>query len=132
MKPLTNAAAVVLALLISAGTTFAQNGPDDLTKARLAAVEGDHVTCAKLADKARRQPNTVWQAHQVFASCQAYVMEAKREKIPAADYISGLSQSVDALQFLLETPGLVNNNEQRASIMFVIEEFERRIQSARG
>lgn len=132
MKYLSSSILAAAIVFCGCNLALAQDGADDLIKARLAAVEGDHATCARLADKARRLPNAVWQAHQLYASCQAFAIEAQRDKISVGEYISGLNKSIDALQFLLETPGLINSEEQRGSIQFVIQEFEKRIASAKG
>ncbi len=126
------AACSALIAALGGGLAHAQENMDKLTRARLAAVEGDHATCAKLADEARRGPHAVWQAHQLFATCQGFVMEAQKGKIPPAAYIAGLNKSIDALHFLLSTPGIINSEEQRGSVEFVIEEYEKRIAKAKG
>lgn len=126
------AACSVLIAALGSGFAYAQSDMDKLTRARLAAIDGDHATCAKLADEARRGPHAVWQAHQIYATCQAFVMEAQKGKIPADAYIAGLNKSIDALHFLLATPGIINSEEQRGSVEFVIEEYEKRIAKAKG
>ncbi len=110
----------------------ANAGLDKLSQARLAAVEGDHVTCAKLADQARRQRDAVWHAHHVYATCQIYVVEARRDTISIEEYAAGIENAVDALQFLLDTPGLLVIQEQRASVQFIVEELGKRIVDARN
>ncbi len=118
------------ALVLSA--TAANSGLDRLSQARLAAIEGDHVTCAKLADQARRQRDAVWHAHHVYATCQIYVVEARRDTISNEEYATGIEKAVDALQFLLDTPGLLVIQEQRASVQFMVEELGKRIVNARN
>lgn len=120
---------VLAAVVLSA--TAANSGLDTLSQARLAAVQGDHVTCAKLADQARRQRDSVWHAHHVYATCQIYVVEARRETISGEEYAQGIEKAVDALQFLLDTPGLLVIQEQRASVQFMVEELDKRIVNAR-
>ncbi len=120
---------VLTAVVLS--TTVANSGLDTLTQARLAAVQGDHVTCAKLADQARRQRDAVWRAHQIYATCQIYVVEARRDTISDEEYAQGIEKAADALQFLLVTPGLLVNQEQRASVQFIVEELGKRIVGAR-
>lgn len=100
---------------------------DLLTQARMAAVEGNHEKCASLADAARREPTAVWRAHHVYATCQIYVTEARKPDIAAAEYASELRKAIDALQFLLDTPGILVIQEQRASVELMVDELFKRI-----
>lgn len=118
----------LIAILAATGTAA---GLDTLSQARMAAVEGDHKTCAELADKARRQPDAVWHAHQVYATCQIYAIEAQRDALSREEYADGIAKAVDALQFLLDTPGLLVFQEQRDSVQFMVEELSKRIAAAR-
>lgn len=117
--------AVIAATFASPSTAV---GLDTLSQARMAAIEGKHAACAELADAARRQPDAVWHAHHVFATCQIYATEAKRETISQAEYANGIHEAIDALQFLANTPGLLATEEQRASVQFMIEELLKRIE----
>lgn len=103
---------------------------DTLSQARMAAIEGDHASCAKLADRARRQRDSVWQAHHVYATCQIYAIEAQRENISQEAYADGIAKAIDALQFLLNTPGLLVIQEQRSSVQFMVDELSKRIAAA--
>lgn len=116
---------IAAALFASAN---ANAGPDTLSQARMAAIEGNHAACAELADKARREANAVWHAHHVYATCQIYATEARRATISKAEYADGINKAIDALQFLANTPGLLSTEEQRASVQFVVEELVKRIE----
>ncbi len=125
-----------IATIFAAGLILALAAPavaalDTLSQARLAAVEGDHAKCADLADKARRQPDAVWHAHHVYATCQIYAVEAQKEKLSTAEYDTGIAKAIDALQFLLDTPGLLVIQEQRASVEFMVEELGKRLSTFR-
>jgi hypothetical protein len=111
---------------ISAATGL-DAGLDTLSQARMAAIEGDHAGCARLADRARRQRDAVWQAHHVYATCQIYAIEAQRERISQEKYANGITKAIDALQFLLATPGLLIIQEQRSSVQFMVDELNKRI-----
>lgn len=115
-------------LLVALSTKGASAGLDTLSQARMAAVEGNHAQCAELADKARRQPNAVWHAHHVYATCQIYATEARRETLTKAQYTEGINKAIEALQLLVRTPGLLATEEQRASVEFVIDELNKRIE----
>lgn len=121
---------LTLALVFGASTAAA--ALDTLSKARLAAVDGDHAACAELADKARRLPDSVWHAHHVYATCQIYAVEARKDSITPAQYVDGIAKAIDALRFLLDTPGLLVFQEQRASVEFMVEELAKRIDVARA
>ncbi|KUO57196.1 MAG: hypothetical protein APF80_04220 [Alphaproteobacteria bacterium BRH_c36] len=110
-------------------STNASAGQDILSQARMAAIAGNHASCADLADKARRQPDAVWHAHHVYATCQIYAMEARRATISKREYAKGINKAIDALQFLVNTPGLLATEEQRASVLFVMEELAKRIEN---
>ena len=112
--------------------TIANAGLDTLSQARMAAVQGEHATCAKLADQARRKRGAVWHAHHVYATCQIYAVEADRQALSDDEYASGIKKAVDALRFLLNTPGLLVIQEQRASVEFMVEELGKRITNARN
>jgi len=109
-------------------SAIANAGLDTLSQARMAAIEGKHASCAELADQARREPDAVWHAHHVYATCQIYAVEAQREQITQAEYASGINKAIDALQFLANTPGLLATEEQRASIQFMVQELVKRIE----
>ena len=112
--------------------TIANAGLDTLSQARMAAVQGEHATCAKLADQARRKRGAVWHAHHVYATCQIYAVEADRQALSDDEYATGIEKAVDALRFLLNTPGLLVIQEQRASVEFMVEELGKRITNARN
>jgi len=117
--------AVLLATV--AGITAALADTDIVTKARLAAVEGDHATCAKLADEARQQPGADGRVHHLYATCQTFAADARRSELSDADYAAELSKAVAAYQFLLNTPGIIPHLEHRASVELIVEELEGRI-----
>lgn len=100
---------------------------DKLSQARLAAIDGDHATCARLADEARRMPDSSWHAHHVFATCEVYDADAKRAEIGDAAYKGRIEHAISALQFLLDNPGLLVMQEQRSSVQFIVEELTKRI-----
>lgn len=100
---------------------------DIVSKARMAAVEGDHVTCARLADEARSQPGAGGRVHHLYATCQAFAADARRSELSDAEYAAELGKAIAAYRFLLSTPGLLPHLEQRASVEFVVEELEARI-----
>ena len=112
--------------------TIANAGLDTLSQARMAAVQGEHATCAKLADQARRKRDAVWHAHHVYATCQIYAVEADRQAPSDDEYATGIEKAVDALRFLLNTPGLLVIQEQRASVEFMVEQLGKRITNARN
>jgi len=112
--------------------TIANAGLDTLSQARMAAVQGEHATCAKLADQARRKRDAVWHAHHVYATCQIYAVEADRQALSDDEYATGIEKAVDALRFLLNTPGLLVIQEQRASVEFMVEQLGKRITNARN
>jgi hypothetical protein len=112
--------------------TIANAGLDTLSQARMAAVQGDHATCAQLADQARRERDAVWHAHHVYATCQIYAVEADRQALSDDEYATGIEKAVDALRFLLNTPGLLVIQEQRASVEFMVKELGKRITNARN
>ena len=112
--------------------TIANAGLDTLSQARMAAVQGEHATCAKLADQARRKRDAVWHAHHVYATCQIYAVEADRQALSDDEYATGIEKAVDALRFLLNTPGLLVIQEQRASVEFMVKELGKRITNARN
>ena len=124
-------AALALSLVVMTGTVpvMAQQ-LDKLSRARIAATEGDHATCAKLADEARRQPNTIWRAHQVFAACEVYDADDKRAEIGDAAWAKRINNAIGALRLLLQTPGLLVMQEQRSSVEFIVEELLKKVASA--
>lgn len=115
-----------VAIALALATSAAYAGLDALSQARLAAIEGNHADCARLADQARRQPDASWHAHHVFATCQIYATEARRDNITKEEYNQGINQAIEALDFLVTTPGLLATEEQRASVHFMIEELTKR------
>lgn len=121
----TKPAIFCLALLIGAANASAEM--DIVSKARMAAVEGDHVTCARLADEARKQPGADGRVHHLYATCQAFAADTKRSKLSKAEYAAEIQKAIDAYQFLLRTPGLLPNIEERASVEFVIEQLQERM-----
>lgn len=121
----TKPAIVCLALLVGAASALADM--DIVSKARIAAVEGDHITCAKLADEARKRPGADGRVHHLYATCQAFAADIERSKLSKAEYAAEIQKAIDAYQLLLHTPGLLPHLEERASVEFVIEELQKRI-----
>lgn len=120
--------AIFLTLLaIGAGSLPVSAETDIVSKARLAAVQGDHATCAKLADEARRQPGANGHVHHLYATCQTFAADARRPGLSDAEYAAELSKAVAAYQFLLNTPGLLPHLEHRASVEFIVQQLEGRI-----
>ncbi|MBU2580215.1 MAG: hypothetical protein KJ622_00660 [Alphaproteobacteria bacterium] len=120
---------ISLGLAASFSAANAHADLDTLSLARIAAVEGRHAECAELADKARRQPNAVWHAHHVYATCQIFATEARRGTLTGAEYSKAINKAREALQLLVRTPGLLATEEQRASVEFVMEELDKRIEA---
>lgn len=114
-------------LAIWAGNLPASAEMDIVSKARLAAVKGDHATCAKLADEARRQPGASGHVHHLYATCQTFAADARRPVLSDAEYAAELSKAVAAYQFMLNTPGLLPHLEHRASVEFIVQQLEGRI-----
>lgn len=105
---------------------------DPLLQARFAAVDGRFEECAKLADEARRRPDAVWQAHNVFATCEVFAADAAKDTIGAEAYIKRIEAAIGALRFLLSSPGVLVAEDRRRSIGFMIEELDKRIAKARS
>ncbi|MCH9808863.1 MAG: hypothetical protein K0U74_14135 [Alphaproteobacteria bacterium] len=124
--------ASALLMAVATAQTPATAAPDQLSQARMAAIDGDHGKCAQLADKARRQKTAVWQAHHVYATCQIYATEARKDKISKSEYADGINKAVDALKFILDTPDILVNEEHRASVLFLINEMDKRITARSG
>jgi len=103
---------------------------DPLTKARLSAVEGDHETCARLSDQARRMPDASWHAHHVFATCEVFDADAKRDEIGDEAWVKRINRAIDAFGFLLSSPGLLVRQEQRSSVQLIVDELTERIARA--
>jgi hypothetical protein len=124
----------ISAVLIAAvaGSASASADTDLVSKARMAAVQGDHATCAKLADEARRQPGAGGRVHHLYATCQTFAADARRSELSDADYATELGKAIEAYRLLLQTPGLIPHIEERASVEFVIEELEGRIARLKG
>lgn len=120
-------AAAIFSLAIVAGLSSVSAETDILTKARMAAVDGDHVTCARLADEARKQPGAEGRVHHLYATCQAFAAEARRSDLSDTEYASELGKAISVYQFLLRTPGLLPHMEERASVEFIVEELQGRI-----
>lgn len=120
-------AAAIFSLAIVAGLPSASAETDVLTRARMAAVDGDHLTCARLADEARKQPGADGRVHHLYATCQAFAAEARRPELSDAEYAEELGKAITVYQFLLRTPGLLSHLEERASVEFIIEELQGRI-----
>jgi len=118
---------LIAAAVFASANAFA--GLDTLSQARMAAIEGNHASCADLADKARREADAVWHAHHVYATCQIYATEARRAEISGTEYAEGINKAIDALQFLVNTPGLLATEEQRASVQFMMQELAKRIEN---
>ncbi|MEO1207249.1 MAG: hypothetical protein AAFV45_13055 [Pseudomonadota bacterium] len=104
---------------------------DTLLKARYAAVDGRFEECAKLADQARRTPNAIWRAHNVFATCEVFAADAVKDEIGPDAYIKRIQSAIDAFQFLLQTPGVLVAEDRRRSIRFMIEELDKRVANAK-
>ncbi|CFX02658.1 exported protein of unknown function [Candidatus Filomicrobium marinum] len=121
----TKSAIVCLTLFVGAANATADM--DIVSKARMAAVEGDHVTCAKLADEARKRPGADGRIHHLYATCQAFAADIKRSKLSKEEYVAEIQKAIDAYQLLLRTPGLLPHIEERASVEFVIEQLQKRI-----
>lgn len=119
--------AAIFSLAVVAGLSSASAENDVLTKARLAAVEGDHITCARLADEARQQPRADGRVHHLYATCQAFAAEARRSQLSEREYATELGKAIAAYQLLLRTPGLLPHLEERASVEFIVEELQGRI-----
>lgn len=100
---------------------------DKLSQARLSAIDGDHGTCARLSDEARRLPDSSWHAHHVFATCEVYDADAKRGEIGEAAYVVRIKRAISALEFLLNNPGLLTARSQRDSVGFIVEELNKRV-----
>src|SRR5690349_1466077 len=93
--------AAIFILAIVAGLSPASAEPDILTRARMAAVDGDHVTCARLADEARQQPGAGGKVHHLYATCQAFAAEARRSELSGSEYAAELGKAISAYEFLL-------------------------------
>lgn len=122
--------AIPALLLAVATVTPASAGTDTVTRARMAAVNGDHATCAKLAGEARRLPGADGRVHHLYATCQTFAADAKRAELSDATYAAELEKAIEAYQFLLSTPGLLPHLEERASVEFIVEELQSRIAKA--
>ncbi len=109
-----------------AGNAAAQE-LDKLSQARLSAIDGDHGTCARLSDEARRLPDSSWHAHHVFATCEVYDADAKRAEIGEVAYVERIKNAIGALEFLLNNPGLLTARSQRDSVGFIVEELNKRV-----
>lgn len=105
---------------------------DKLIAARLAAIDGGYEKCASLSDSARRSPYSHWRAHQVFASCTVFDAEEKKKTLSAKSYAEKLESAVDALEFLIEAPGVLVHQNQRESVSFMIEEIGKKARAARA
>lgn len=128
--------ALVVALMagtLMAPLALAENVQrDPLLEARFAAVDGKFEDCAKLADQARRLPNAIWRAHNVFATCEVFAADAVKDQIGAEAYAKRIGKAVDAFNFLLSTPGVLVAEDRRRSIRYMIEELDKRIADARA
>jgi len=103
------------------------NTHDALTKARLAAIEGGHEACARLADHARRQRDASWHAHHVFATCEVYAADDAKDEIGQDAYRKRIREAIGALQFLLNTPGILIYDQQRNSVELIVSELRKKI-----
>jgi len=117
----------IISVAIVAGLSSASAENDILTRARMAAVDGDHVTCARLAEEARQQPGADGRVHHLYATCQAFAAEARRSELSDSEYATELGKAIAAYQLLLHTPGLLPHLEERASVEFIVEELQGRI-----
>jgi hypothetical protein len=129
-----NFIAAVAALLVSSlfFAAAAAQDLDKLSQARLAAIDGDHGTCARLSDEARRMPDSSWHAHHVFATCEVYDADTKRAEIGEEAYIARIKHAISALEFLLFNPGLLTGQSQRESVEFIVEELNKRVVAAQN
>lgn len=112
------------------GSGGQEQARDPLLAARFAAVDGKFEECAKLADEARRKPDAVWQAHNVFATCEVFAADAVRDEIGPEAYVKRIEAALGAFRFLLASPGVLVAEDRRNSIGFMIVELEKRIASA--
>lgn len=105
---------------------------DTLLQARFAAIDGRYEECAKLADEARRMPDAVWQAHNVFATCEVFAADAVKDTITPEAYVARIETAIGAFKFLLESPGVLVADDRRRSIAFMIDELHKRIDAVRA
>ncbi|MEO1205883.1 MAG: hypothetical protein AAFV45_06080 [Pseudomonadota bacterium] len=117
-----------LASPVVAGITRAT---DHATSAFLAQRDGDYASCAKHADKARRQTGANYTLHRLYAACTVNAADEARKDIGDTAYADRLTEAVDALQLLRSTPGAYHQPKADNVINLTIKDLEARIISAR-
>lgn len=115
--------------LLAAGTVSATSTAkaNPLMEARMAAVDGDHAKCAKLADKARRIRGATWHAHRVYASCTVFAADARKKELGAAAYKAEIKKAVDALKLLFNTPDIYMQQDTANGIRLMVDELSKRL-----
>ncbi len=120
----------VFVALMPTTVALCDEASDKLIAARLAAIDGHYEKCARLSDEARRVSSAHWRAHQVYASCTVFAADAEKENITSQAYADRLQNAISALQFLLNTPGILIHNNQRQSVGFMITQLGKRIEAS--
>lgn len=126
----TNCRSRIHTIVIAAFAAFALTvmAGDQLTAARLAAVNGDHARCAALSDKVRKSDQSSWYAHQVYASCESIDARKKRDQLGRDKFES---QSLKAIAAIEDIVANGKNLSARQRIKFSHMAVEMRTQLQR-
>ena len=99
---------------------------DPFMDARVAASEGKHAKCAKLADEARKRDGATWHSHHLHASCTVLGAQSRKDHMTPVEYEAQIMHAVELLENLVAGP-LVPMDKHRAQLGYMATEMRKQL-----